>query len=74
MTDQVADTLTLIPCAPKEKSTGSEADVMDQAANAILVAMVHVERAVSIQPYQKSRYARRDDRRGASMGTCYGHQ
>jgi chromosome segregation ATPase len=36
MTDQVTDTPTLIPCAPKEKSTGSEADVMDQAANAIL--------------------------------------
>jgi chromosome segregation ATPase len=36
MTDQVTDTPTLIPCAPKEKSTGSEADVVDQAGNAIL--------------------------------------
>jgi hypothetical protein len=36
MTDQVTDTPTLLPCAPKEQSTGSEADVMDQAANAIL--------------------------------------
>jgi hypothetical protein len=36
MTDQVTDTLTLIPDAPKEKSTGSEADVVDQAGNAIL--------------------------------------
>jgi chromosome segregation ATPase len=36
MTDQAADTPTPIPCAPKEESTGSEADVMDQAGNAIL--------------------------------------
>jgi chromosome segregation ATPase len=36
MTDQVTDTRAIIPCAPKEKSTGSEADVVDQAGNAIL--------------------------------------
>jgi chromosome segregation ATPase len=36
MTDQVTDTPALIPDAPKEKSTGSEADVVDQAGNAIL--------------------------------------
>jgi hypothetical protein len=36
MTDQVTDTLALIPYASKEESTGSEADLVDQAANAIL--------------------------------------
>src|SRR6516164_10184319 len=36
MTDQVTNTPALIPYAPKEKSTGLEADVVDQAANAIL--------------------------------------
>jgi hypothetical protein len=36
MTDQVTDTPTLIPCAPKEKSTAAEADIVDQAGNAIL--------------------------------------
>jgi hypothetical protein len=36
MTDQVTDTPTLIPSAPKEKSTGPEADVVDQAGKAIL--------------------------------------
>jgi hypothetical protein len=36
MADQVTDTPALIPRTPKEKSTGSEADVVDQAGNAIL--------------------------------------
>jgi len=35
MTDQVTDTPAIIPYAPKENGTGSEADV-DQAGNAIL--------------------------------------
>jgi len=33
---EVTDTGAVIPYAPKEKSTGSEADVVDQAGNAIL--------------------------------------
>jgi hypothetical protein len=36
MTDQVTDTPALIPYASKEESTGSEADLVDEAANAIL--------------------------------------
>jgi chromosome segregation ATPase len=36
MTDQLTDTPVAIPYAPIEKSTGSEADVVDQAGNAIL--------------------------------------
>ena len=33
---EVTDTAAVIPYTPKEKSTGSEADVVDQAGNAIL--------------------------------------
>jgi ABC-type transporter Mla subunit MlaD len=36
MTDQVTDTPALIPYTSKEESAGSEADLVDQAANAIL--------------------------------------
>jgi len=36
MTDQLTDTPVAIPYAPIEKGTGSEADVVDQAGNAIL--------------------------------------
>ena len=36
MTDRVTDTPALIPYAPKEKGTGSEADIVDQTGNAIL--------------------------------------
>ena len=36
MTDQLTDTPVAIPYAPIEKSTGSGADVVDQAGNAIL--------------------------------------
>jgi hypothetical protein len=35
MTDQLTDASAIIPYAPKENTTGSEADV-DQAGNAIL--------------------------------------
>jgi DNA repair exonuclease SbcCD ATPase subunit len=36
MTDQVTDTPAVIPYAPKEKSAGSEAEIVDRAGNAIL--------------------------------------
>jgi chromosome segregation ATPase len=36
MTDQVTDTPAVVPYAPKEKSAGSEAEIVDRAGNAIL--------------------------------------
>jgi DNA repair exonuclease SbcCD ATPase subunit len=36
MTGQVTDTPTVIPYAPKEKSAGSDAQIVDRAGNAIL--------------------------------------
>jgi chromosome segregation ATPase len=36
MTNQVTDTPAVVPYAPKERSTGSEADIVDRAGQAIL--------------------------------------
>jgi chromosome segregation ATPase len=36
MTDQVSETPALVPYAPKQKSTVSEAEIVDRAGNAIL--------------------------------------
>ena len=54
MSDQVTDTPTLIPCAPKEKSTVSEADVVDQAGNAIL-ALVDRAADTAVADVQEAR-------------------